>query len=234
MDVFGIPLDNLSRQDVLGRIKNFLIEPSFHRIATVNPEFLLLAEKNHAFKQTLLQADLRVVDGVGVVLVGLLRRKKLTRFPGADLLAEILRIAEEQHLLVYLALRQGGLSTYQETKVALLKKYPTLIVHGSEIEVGVMKNWNLTIRNSVIILCNFGAPEQEMFLYEKKHCFPEARLVVGVGGSFDYLTGGLPRAPKILRVVGLEWLWRFILQPKRFKRIWNATIVFLVKALCQK
>jgi glutamyl-tRNA synthetase len=54
---------------------------------------------------------------------------------------------------------------------------------------------------------------------------------MGVGGSFDYLTGKQKRAPKWLRVIGLEWLWRFILQPKRFKRIWNATVVFLVKSL---
>ncbi|MDP2837735.1 MAG: WecB/TagA/CpsF family glycosyltransferase, partial [Candidatus Moranbacteria bacterium] len=52
------------------------------------------------------------------------------------------------------------------------------------------------------------------------------RLVMGVGGSFDHLTGRQQRAPNFLRIIGLEWLWRFVLQPWRIKRIWNAVIVF--------
>ena len=232
--VLGVTISSLSHQEISSLARGFLTEPRFHRIATVNPEFLLLAEKNAAFKQSLMDADLRVADGFGIVLTAFLQGKKLTRFPGADLLSEILCLAQEQKLLVYLALRQGGLSSYQETKVALLKKYPALVVHGSEIEVAALKNWDLTIRNSVIILCNFGAPEQELFLQMKQHCFPEARLAMGVGGSFDYLTGKLPRAPKLLRICGLDWCWRLALQPKRWKRIWNAVIVFPFKIFIQK
>jgi glutamyl-tRNA synthetase len=86
------------------------------------------------------------------------------------------------------------------------------------------------IHNS-IVLCNFGAPEQELFLMKLKDNSGDIRFAMGVGGSFDYLTGKQKRAPKWLRVIGLEWLWRLILQPKRFKRIWNATVVFLVKSL---
>jgi N-acetylglucosaminyldiphosphoundecaprenol N-acetyl-beta-D-mannosaminyltransferase len=60
------------------------------------------------------------------------------------------------------------------------------------------------------------------------------RLAMGVGGAFDFLTGRIPRAPKAIRTLGLEWLWRLYQQPKRFRRIWNAVIVFPAKVLCQK
>lgn len=57
---------------------------------------------------------------------------------------------------------------------------------------------------------------------------------MGVGGSFDYLTGKLRRAPRWMRTIGLEWLWRLILQPRRFRRIWNAVIVFPMKMILGK
>jgi N-acetylglucosaminyldiphosphoundecaprenol N-acetyl-beta-D-mannosaminyltransferase len=57
---------------------------------------------------------------------------------------------------------------------------------------------------------------------------------MGVGGAFDFLTSKLPRAPKVLQSVGLEWAWRLWQQPRRFRRIWNAVVVFPVKVLSQK
>ena len=57
---------------------------------------------------------------------------------------------------------------------------------------------------------------------------------MGVGGSFDYLTGKTPRAPQFLRQMGLEWLWRLMLQPKRWKRILNAVIIFPIKVILCK
>jgi len=55
--------------------------------------------------------------------------------------------------------------------------------------------------------------------------------LVGVGGTYDMLAGTLPRAPKVFRALSLEWLWRLILQPSRIGRIWQAVVVFPLKAL---
>lgn len=229
MKIFEIPIDNFSREEIINHARDFLDEPKFHRIATVNPEFLLEAEKNKEFKKTLLDADLRVVDGFGIVLTGWLRGKHITRFSGADLMEEILKIANEKKLSVFLAVNKDGLSLYEEIKVALQKKYPDLKINGYNINTAFP--YSKFIIHDSIVLCNFGAPEQELFLAKLKEQNTELRLAMGVGGSLDYLTGKQKRAPKWLRVIGLEWLWRLILQPKRFKRIWNATIVFLVKSL---
>lgn len=263
MDILGISIDTLSRTEILDRISGFLDDSAYHRIATVNPEFILLAEKDMAFRQSLLDADLRIADGVGIILalaasrilgqVGLFSSststyegegregflKRLTRFPGADLMEEILKIANERHLSVYLAVRADGLSSYEEVKAAIVKKYLNITIGGANIDIAdcrvqiadskcVALQSEIKNLQSAIILCNFGAPEQEIFL-AKLHD-TGAHLGIGVGGSFDYLTGKIRRAPRWMRSLGLEWLWRLILQPRRFRRIWNAVVVFPVRA----
>jgi len=226
MKLLDISITEDSCDAILTRVKTFLAEPKFHRIATVNPEFLVLAEKDPTFKQSLKSADLCVADGVGIIWAGLLQGKKATRFPGTDLLNEVLFLAERDGHAVYLAIKKDGLSSYEEIRVALLKKYPNLSVSGTDDESDNFGNWKLEIGNSAIVLCNYGAPMQELFLANLKEVGVASRVAMGVGGAFDFLTGKQTRAPRCLRAIGLEWLWRLILQPKRWKRIWNAVIVF--------
>lgn len=224
MKILGIPIDNLTRKEILLCVETFLDEPKFHQIATVNPEFLREAEKNTDFRTVLLDTDLRVADGFGIVLAGLLRGTYIERFPGADLMDEILHIANRKKLPVYLAVRADGLSTYGEVKAAISKKYPNIEIAGADVAVS-SHHVSLITYPASLIFCNFGAPEQEIFLSSLKGQ-NTIRIAMGVGGSFDYLTGKQKRAPQFLRAIGLEWLWRLIRQPKRWRRIWNALVVF--------
>ena len=75
-----------------------------------------------------------------------------------------------------------------------------------------------------------GAPKQEKWIKKNLDKYPSARLIMTVGGAFDFLTGRQKRAPKILQKIGLEWIWRLLRQPWRYKRIFNATLRFL--AVC--
>ncbi len=226
MDILGIPIDALTREEILLRVKTFLKEPKFHQIATVNPEFLREAEKNTDFRTVLLDTDLRVADGFGIVLAGLLRGTYIERFPGTDLMDEILSLANEQTLSVYLAVNKDGLSSFEEIRSALLKKYAHLIVRGADMDPKHSESYTLQATSYKLALCNFGAPAQEIFLSRLRKEPGTVRLAMGVGGSFDYLTGKQKRAPQFLRAIGLEWLWRLIRQPKRWRRIWNALVVF--------
>ena len=94
------------------------------------------------------------------------------------------------------------------------------------------ENYELKTKNYELFLCNFGAPYQEKFINSLKNDI--LWVAMGVGGSFDYVTGKTKRAPKIMRIFGLEWLWRLILQPKRIKRIINAVIIFPIKVILNK
>jgi N-acetylglucosaminyldiphosphoundecaprenol N-acetyl-beta-D-mannosaminyltransferase len=234
MQLFGISISENSHDAIMTQVKKFLKESRFHRIATVNPEFLVLAERNREFKQALLSADICVADGIGIVWAGWFRGKHIVRFPGADLLHEVLVIAEQERHGVFLAIKNDGLSSYEEVREALLRLFPQLIVNGENLDSNQSLHSTFNIQHSNIILCNFGAPEQELFLESLRNNPGNVRLAIGVGGALDYLTGKQKRAPRCLRAIGLEWLWRLILQPQRFKRIWNAVVVFPVKVVMWK
>ncbi len=232
MRIFGIGIDNLSLTEVIERIRFWLDDNGgFHRIATVGPEFLLLATKNRAFRGALESADLRVADGVGLHVPFFLAGETLVdRITGADLLPEIFRFAEEKQLTIGLMLDPGGLSGYEAIKKVLIEKYP-------ELSIAKFAPEYLTGSAPIpyhVVLCNYGAPLQEIILAGLKGKPGNLRLAMGVGGAFDFLTGRIPRAPKFLRSLGLEWLWRLSQQPKRWQRIWNAVVVFPVKVLNQK
>ncbi len=80
-----------------------------------------------------------------------------------------------------------------------------------------------------ILICNFGAPYQEKFIKHNMEKIPSLRLAIGIGGALDFLSGKVKRAPKFMRFLGLEWLWRLLTQPWRYKRIYQAIVVFPCK-----
>ena len=122
MDVLGININNLSKEQILGRINFFLSENKFHQIATINPEFTLEAQKNLRFRKVLNSCDLNIADGFGIKLAFLRFGRKLKcRLAGADLMMEILKIAQEKKLPIFLAINKDGLSSFEEIKEAILK-----------------------------------------------------------------------------------------------------------------
>lgn len=232
MNIFGIPIDNLSHAAVLRQIGEWLESDRFHRIATVNPEFLLLAERNQAFRGALHSADLRLVDGVGLHLPFFLGGEPLIgHYPGADVLKDILELADAKRLSVGLLLAPSGLSTYADVERATHSRHPNIDIQKFAPEY---LSSSLQPIPYAIVFCNYGAPLQEIILAGLRENPGNVRLAMGVGGAFDFLTGKVPRAPKLLRSIGLEWAWRLYQQPRRVRRIWNAVVVFPLKVLSQK
>jgi N-acetylglucosaminyldiphosphoundecaprenol N-acetyl-beta-D-mannosaminyltransferase len=250
LNILGIRIDNLCRHEILKKIEFFLTEPKFHQIATVNPEFILEAQKNTEFKHILNKSDLNVADGAGIGFAFLRYGKRLkARMAGVDLMMEILLQASERKMSVFLAAKKEGLSTWEETRDAILKIYPDLKISGTamkpdchceqseESRANIMRSftnvqvdkYDIKKNNFDIIFVNFGAPLQEIFINSQKS--DTIRLAMGVGGSFDFLTGKIKRAPVFMCRLGLEWLWRLILQPRRWKRIMRAVAIFPIKIL---
>lgn len=230
MEILGVRIDNLSKDEILARVSIFLQQKGIHQIATVNPEFILLSQNDDDFRKILGSCDLNVADGFGLNLAFWKKGERLKiRLAGADLMLEILKIAQAQKLRLFVAISDTGLSHLDEVIRAMQAKFEGLEVHGAEIG---KDSRNYAIDNSDILFCNFGAPDQERFIKSVKS--DTIRLAIGVGGSFDFLTGRLKRAPVWMRQCGLEWLFRLIQQPRRWKRIWNAVVVFPIKVLFSK
>ncbi|MFA6383070.1 MAG: WecB/TagA/CpsF family glycosyltransferase [Parcubacteria group bacterium] len=229
----GIRVDNLTKTEVLEKVNEFLREEKIHQIATVNPEFILKAQKDEEFKKILNSCDLNVADGVGIKFAFWRYGQKLkTRIVGVDLTEDILKIAEKDNIKIFLVANGGGLSTWEETREAILKKYPKLQVSGANLSSNIT-GYKLPIIDYSIILCSFGAPFQEKFLHSlKSQESAKIKLAIGVGGSFDYLTGKVKRAPRRMRQIGLEWLFRLLQEPRyRIKKIFNAVIIFPIKII---
>jgi len=227
MKIFGIVIDNLTKKEIQKQIESFLDEPKAHQIATLNPEFLLEARSHSLFHSVLEKCDMRLVDGFGITFVSFFLGTIIKcRFAGADWMEYILAIAHQKKMRVFLLVRKDGLSSFKEIKEVIQKKYPGIDIGGEEREIMTGEVNSLLISKYDIVFCNFGMPYQETYLDMLKKKNTQLRLLMGVGGSFDYLTGKQKRAPRLLQWFGIEWFWRLALQPKRWKRILNAVFFF--------
>ena len=235
MKILGVKIDNLARQEILEKVEFFLDSNGMHQIATINPEFLLKAQKDAEFRNILNKTDLNVADGIGIYFAFLRFGKKLkARITGVDLIEDILQLAEKKKMSIFLVGDKKGLSSWQETRDIILEKYPRLEIAG--IDLGTKSPRGDLVPNADIVFCALGAPRQEKFIHSLKSSkSAKIRLAIGVGGSFDFLTRKVRRAPKFLRKVGLEWLWRLIQEPKyRAKRIFSAVIIFPIRVIFNK
>lgn len=230
MRIFGVMLDNLPLQKIHERLSEVLLFREDALVVTLNPEILLLARRDPLYATALNAAAIRTVDGFGIVIVGFFRWKKLLcRCTGVEAALEVLTIADNKNLSVCLVGSSRGLSSSQETAAVLQRRFPRAMFSTLSCDVlsarqTAQAKTSLERSKPDIILCNFGAPYQELFLSSLES--GSSRVMMGVGGAFDMWTGKTPRAPRWMRRVGMEWLWRLILQPKRLYRIGRAVFVF--------
>ena len=233
--ILGIKIDKLTSKEVFEKIESFLLSDSQHYIITLNPEILLETQKDEEYFYILNNADLSVVDGMGLKFAGLVTGNNLERIPGVDLTEKILQVAEDKKLKVAVLNWNRGLSKKGDIEKALIKKYSNLKFVVENIErdfANFTKTESFTHLQKFepdILFVTLGAPDQEKFIYHNLNKIPSVKLALGVGGSFDCISGKIKRAPLIFQKLGVEWFWRLIMQPQRWKRIYNAVIIFPYK-----
>lgn len=237
--IFSISVEGVALQDVAAKL-TANTQPFW--IVTANPEILLEARKQPTYAETLHKANLRMVDGFGLWLVLRLFGYKTKRVTGVELGEFLLQLAHVEHWKV--AFIGGGAGIAQRAAQEIQKAYPDLQIHteeggmvnadGSDDAQGIEARNRIKTFAPHILLVAFGHPKQEMWIEKHLNEFSSLKAIVGVGGTFDYWSGEKKRAPELLRAFGLEWLWRVISEPKRWKRILNAVIVFPVLAVKER
>ncbi len=221
--ILDVGITNATKQDILEYILKTLEEkkkPYF--IVTPNPEILVFSHKHKSFQTVLNTARLGLPDGVGVTMAGKILGKPFKeRITGTDLVDALCKESIKKPITVgFLGGRQN---VAEKTAECLSKKYPGLKVGfaGPEWPASTLKNPSSTFHHlpsSIdILFVAFGFPRQEQWMAEHIGRVP-ARVMIGVGGAFDYISGRLTRAPGFLRTLGLEWLYRLVRQPWRIKR----------------
>ena len=230
-DVLGVGFDDLTLAEAAQAGAALVEGEGFHYAVTPNPEFILAARKDPAFRQVLLDADLVLADGVGVIhSAKILGRPLKGKVPGIDFAQRLIAWMASNGKRLFLLGAKPGVA---ELAAANLKaKYPGLIVCGTHDgyfkEDGPVVEAIRAAAADVVFVC-LGAPKQEFWM-AKNGPASGAHLMVGLGGSLDVFAGVVDRAPEGFQKLGLEWLYRLMKEPKRFGRMAKLPLV-LVYAL---
>jgi N-acetylglucosaminyldiphosphoundecaprenol N-acetyl-beta-D-mannosaminyltransferase len=147
---------------------------------------------------------------------------------GVDFMLRVCELASGKGSSVYFLGGRGGVA--QKTERIMQERFPSLHSAGYSEDIEKWRNTPGLFKADIIFVA-LGAPRQEQWMNEAMPHLPAAKILMAVGGSFDMISGAIPRAPGWLRSAGLEWFWRFALEPrKRFMRICNAVVIFPLKA----
>jgi N-acetylglucosaminyldiphosphoundecaprenol N-acetyl-beta-D-mannosaminyltransferase len=233
IEIFGVPIDNLNMEEAMNRFKELLKEDRMASIYTPNTEIIMLSETDEYLKKALLDSQLNVPDGFGLVLAARLHGIGIKgKVAGIDMMEQILKYLNYTKKSVYV------LGAKPEVLVMALSKiredYPGIVVkdshHGyfdEEKEQEIIRRINESKPD--VLFVALGAPRQEKWIHEHKHQL-NASVAMGVGGSLDVMSGVAKRAPQFMVDMGLEWLYRLIKEPWRFKRMFVIPR-FLLKVL---
>lgn len=213
-NILGVDVAITHLEEVLTLINSKLVRfanrPFF--VVTVNPEFIMQALDDEEFKQILNAADLAIPDG-NTLKVAI---KELEIIPGRKLVKELVEKSGKK--IFYLGGRNGVAREMAE-------KYGGEWDEGEENikSTAAQINSNVKILNRInkfkpdLLLVAYGAPWQEKWIHRNLDKI-KAKVVMGVGGTFDVLTGRLKLPPNWVEEMRLEWLWRLIQEPSRWRR----------------
>ncbi len=238
--LFGVKVTVTSKEEVLNFVKDRLDLKEKFYIVTPNPENILIAKDDWLLKKSILRAAISVPDGIGLKFAfKFLLNVDLNIIKGRELFMDIIKIADERHLKVFLF---GGENGEQEkAKEVLEKTYKNIIFKTHHYSPKYNRNGQpislveRKIHKSVVgsiklfepdfIFVALNTPKQEKWIYRNIYRI-HTTGAMAVGGTFNYIAGNMKYPPKWMEKIGLEWVYRLIQEPKRINRIFKAVIVF--------
>ena len=223
IQILGIPVHRITQSEVLPFVKQLMDEPKVHQIATVNPEFVMMAQQDAEFRQVLNEADLCIPDGVGLILASRWQGTELPeRVAGSDLVYALAELAADEGWRLYLLGASPGVA--EEAASILMAAYPKLIIAGTyagspspDENDAIVQRINES--SADLLYVAYGAPRQDKWIARNRTALKSVRMAMGVGGSLDFITGRSVRAPGWLQRAGLEWLHRLYKEPWRWRRM---------------
>lgn len=230
--IFDYELDLITKEEGMSLSQSWIENQKSAQIVTLNPEMIMMGDKNPELKISLQNADLVLPDGAGLVMAVKSFGISLSRIPGIEFSENLIELAAQKGWKV------GFWGAKEETvfqAVENLKmKYPSLKVcfvrsgyYSENEEEQIIEN--IKSCGAQILFVAMGVPKQELIIrkYKKNlNC-----IMIGVGGSFDVWSGFIKRAPSTFRKLGLEWFYRLLKEPNRFSRMFPTLPLFVVRVI---
>lgn len=245
--VLGVHISTYSKADFFSLIQQRLADddamspPVF--IVTVNPEIAVQTIIDSEFKEVLKTSTINTADGIGISwAVNFLYNKQVDRITGSDSFETICSYCSDMQQPVFFYGAATGVA--QKAADILTERNKNLIVSGvyspenAEILFDYLpQSTQSSLRQASVVFVALGAPSQEKWIHRNISKLTNCKLIIGIGGSFDFVTGNIKRAPVIMRKTGLEWVYRLYLQPARWRRMLRLPLfainVMLLKASSQ-
>ncbi len=236
VNILGVLLDRIDYCEGCNKVKIFLQSYGNRIIITPNAEIIMAARKHPELKAALNAADICLPDGIGVVMASrILGRPLAERTTGFDFMMKVIGMAEKKGLSLFLLGGKPGIAEKAGEKIKAM--FPGIQIAGSHH--GYFKEDDeqevidiINAKKPDILLAAMGCPKQELFMTRNKDKL-QFRVAMGIGGSLDVLSGAVRRAPVFMQQVGLEWLYRLITQPSRFKRM-SVLPLFLTEVIIHR
>lgn len=234
VELFGINIDDFNFEQAVNKAKDLIAQNQVSQVITINPEIIERALKEPNYFEILKNAEMIIPDGIGIKIALKINGHNVSRIAGIDFAKVLLEDAAKAN-----------------TPVAIIGAKEEVLVKAIENLKLELPNLNLVYSHNGyfnkfeeiyeelartaprLVLVAMGAPKQEEFIFGAKKVLKQG-LMIGIGGSLDVWSGNVKRAPKIFQALGLEWLYRTVSQPERFKRIFPALPLFILKALKYK
>ncbi len=231
--LLGVPVDNLDFQETLERIDRFVQigrqMHRFHQVATVNTDFLVKAAEDPDLRRLLQSVHLATPDGMPLIWASRLLGNPLKeRVAGADLVPALARQAAAKGYSIYLFGAGPGIA--QKAAQVLQQRYPGLVIAGvASPPYTPIQDMDRSALDDIraakpdLLLVALGNPKQEKWI-EMYGCHVNVPVIMGIGGSLDFIAGNVKRAPVWMQKSGFEWLYRIMQEPRR---LWRRYVIDL-------
>ena len=231
--ILGYGVDLMTKNEGLDFVCEKMLNKQGAHIVTINPEMIELGNKDEKLEKILKNADLVIPDGVGIKMALRLREIKQEQIAGIEFARELINLcADNGYPVAFIGAQEEVINRAVEN---IKNETPNLNVvykHNGYYDDEDAIIDELLEKEPKVILVAMGVPRQEFFI-EKIKSKKNDIIMIGVGGSFDVWSGFTKRAPVIWQKLGLEWLYRTIKQPERFKRIFPTLPRFLIKVIIE-